>query len=98
MSCILAVLASMSFCRLSGGPATTASTSVAWAQASCCIQLETSRQCTTCLFVLCVCAGFQPRYHCKRAMAATQDLVDLAKSKGLSPATLAQAWAASRWG
>lgn len=41
--------------------------------------------------------GFQPRYHSKRAMAATQDLVDLAKAKGLSPATLAQAWAASRW-
>mgnify|MGYP001807076823 CR=1 FL=1 len=51
------------------------------------------------VFAVCIAvaaAGFQARYHAKRAMAATQDLVDLAKSKGLSPATLAQAWAASR--
>jgi hypothetical protein len=49
-----------------------------------------------CAVPCCVPAGFQPRYHCKRAMAATQDVVDLAQAKGMSPATLAQAWAASR--
>jgi len=41
-------------------------------------------------------SGFQPRYHSQRALAAAQDLADLAKSKGISPATLTQAWAASR--
>lgn len=40
--------------------------------------------------------GFQARYHAARAHGATKDLVELAKSKGLSAAQLAQAWAASR--
>ncbi|KAF8062963.1 tas [Scenedesmus sp. PABB004] len=40
---------------------------------------------------------FQPRYINARTTAAAADLRDLAASKGLSPAVLAQAWAASRW-
>lgn len=42
-------------------------------------------------------AGFQPRYKSPRTTAAAVDLAALAKSKGLTAATLAQAWAASRW-
>lgn len=40
--------------------------------------------------------GFQPRYVGERATAATADYAALAAKKGLSPATLALAWAASR--
>lgn len=41
--------------------------------------------------------GFQPRYHAKRTSDAARDLVELAKAKGLTAATLCQAWAASRY-
>ncbi|KXZ51028.1 hypothetical protein GPECTOR_14g268 [Gonium pectorale] len=41
--------------------------------------------------------NFQPRYHNPRTMAAAAEYAALAKRVGLSPATLAQAWAASRW-
>lgn len=41
--------------------------------------------------------GFQARYHAKRTMAAAKDLAELAAAKGVTPAVLAQAWAASRW-
>jgi aryl-alcohol dehydrogenase-like predicted oxidoreductase len=40
--------------------------------------------------------GFQPRYISERAQAATADYAALAARKGLSPAKLALAWAASR--
>ena len=41
--------------------------------------------------------GFQPRYMSERVMEAAREYADLARSKGLSPASLALAWAASRW-
>jgi aryl-alcohol dehydrogenase-like predicted oxidoreductase len=41
--------------------------------------------------------NFQPRYHAPRTMAAAARYAALAASKGLRPATLALAWAASRW-
>jgi hypothetical protein len=64
-----------------------------------CLQgYKSTKGCTVFPMLCCAsAAGFQPRYHCKRAMAATQDVVELAKAKGMSPATLAQAWAAGRW-
>jgi aryl-alcohol dehydrogenase-like predicted oxidoreductase len=40
--------------------------------------------------------GFQPRYVCDRALAATADYAALAEKKGLTPTALALAWAASR--
>lgn len=40
--------------------------------------------------------NFQPRYVCDRATAATADYAALAKRLGMTPATLALAWAASR--
>jgi aryl-alcohol dehydrogenase-like predicted oxidoreductase len=48
--------------------------------------------CRTCLL-----AEFQSRYHNPRTLAAAAEYAALAKRVGLSPATLAQAWAASRW-
>ncbi|KAF6257801.1 aldo/keto reductase [Scenedesmus sp. NREL 46B-D3] len=41
--------------------------------------------------------GFQARYHAKRTSDAARELVQLAQAKGLTAATLCQAWAASRW-
>lgn len=41
--------------------------------------------------------GFQPRYHAPRTMAAAADYAALAKAHGLTPAQLAQAWAAKQW-
>lgn len=41
--------------------------------------------------------GFQPRYHAKRTSDAARELVEIGKAQGLSAATVAQAWAASRW-
>uniref|UniRef100_A0A383W131 NADP-dependent oxidoreductase domain-containing protein n=1 Tax=Tetradesmus obliquus TaxID=3088 RepID=A0A383W131_TETOB len=41
--------------------------------------------------------GFQPRYHAKRTSDAARELVEIAKAKDMSAATLCQAWAASRW-
>ncbi|KAG2450872.1 hypothetical protein HYH02_004705 [Chlamydomonas schloesseri] len=40
---------------------------------------------------------FQSRYHNPLTLAAAAEYAALAKRVGLSPATLAQAWAASRW-
>ncbi|GIL76310.1 hypothetical protein Vretimale_5877 [Volvox reticuliferus] len=41
--------------------------------------------------------NFQPRYHQPATRAAAAEYAALAKRVGLSPATLAQAWVASRW-
>ncbi|GLC33117.1 hypothetical protein PLESTB_000368700 [Pleodorina starrii] len=41
--------------------------------------------------------NFQPRYHQAATRAAASEYAALAKRVGLSPATLTQAWAASRW-
>lgn len=40
---------------------------------------------------------FQPRYMSERTLAAAREYAELARAKGLSPAKLALAWAASRW-
>tara|TARA_B100000513_G_C11819554_1_gene158476 strand:- start:236 stop:598 length:363 start_codon:yes stop_codon:yes gene_type:complete len=41
--------------------------------------------------------GFQARYYSPRANAAIVEYARIAREQGVSPATLAQAWAYSRW-
>ena len=40
--------------------------------------------------------GFQARYHCEASRAAAARYADIARAEGISPATLALAWAFSR--
>jgi len=40
--------------------------------------------------------GFQARYHCEASRAAAARYADIARAEGMSPATLALAWAFSR--
>ena len=40
--------------------------------------------------------GFQSRYHCDASRAAAARYADIARAEGMSPATLALAWAFSR--